>query len=86
MSAWVVEVNEGIIEASRQGADFWALHRQRFVASGRLTETKAACIIGGLVEVGPYERDDADFAAGHMIANGVPKTAVRIKRPAGVKP
>lgn len=79
----VIEVNEGIVEISRQGSDFWHLHRQRFAAGGRLVETKPACIVGGLVELGPYEQDTAEFMADHMInSGGMPKSAVRVKRPA----
>lgn len=80
VSTHVVEVNEGVIEATRQGIDFWFLHRPRFVASGKLVETVAACVIGGKVELGPYDEEDAQFMAEHMIENGMPKTAVRIKR------
>lgn len=83
MSAYVVEINEGKIEVSRQGADFWHLHRQRFVASGQLAETTPACFVGGLAELGPWDRETADFMADHMITSGgMPKTAVRVKRPA----
>lgn len=82
-SAYVVEVNEGIVDATHQGSEWWYLHRQRFVASGRLTETVGACIIGGKVEIGPYDKDDAEFAADHMVTTGgVPQSAVRVKRPA----
>lgn len=80
---YTVEVNEGVVEATRQGIDFWQLHRQRFAASGRLRETVGACVIGGRVEVGPYDRETADFMAEHMVTSGgMPKTAVRVKRPA----
>lgn len=85
MSTHVIEVNEGVVEATRQGIDFWFAHRPRFVASGKLTETVAACVIGGRVELGPYQEDDARFMADHMIEHGMPKSAVRVKR-AGAKP
>jgi hypothetical protein len=77
---YVVEVNEGVIEASRQGNDFWQLHRPRFVVSGKLVETTPACIVGGKVELGPYGKADAEFMAAHMVENGMPKSAVRVKR------
>lgn len=81
----VVEVNEGIVEASRQGADWWQLHRQRFAASGKLREVvtagATACVVGGTVELGPYAEDDARFMADHMVGvGGMPRTALRVKR------
>lgn len=82
---FVVEVNEGKVEASRQGIDFWLLYRQRFEASGKLIETVPACVIGGRVELGPYNRDDAEFMAEHMVTvGGMPKSAVRVKAPKAV--
>lgn len=77
---YVVEINEGVVEASRQGLDWWYASRQMFEASGTLRETKAACVIGGVVEIGPYEQDDADFMAGHMVeSGGMPKGAIKVK-------
>jgi hypothetical protein len=79
--SYVVEVNEGVVEATRQGVEWWYTYRPRFEASGRLREIKAACIIAGTVEVGPYERDDAEFMASHMVeSGGMPKSAVKVKR------
>jgi hypothetical protein len=81
MSTHVIEVNEGVVEASRQGVDWWQLHRQRLASSGKLRETKAACVVGGVVELGPYAEDDAQFMAEHMVtAGGMPKSAVKVKR------
>lgn len=77
----VVEVNEGIVEASGQGSDWWQLHRQRFAASGKLREVVPACVVGGPVELGPYPEDDARFMADHMVdVGGMPRTALRVKR------
>lgn len=77
----VVEVNEGIVEASRQGVDWWQLHRQRLAASGKLHEVVPACVVGGTVELGLYAEDDARFMANHMVdVGGMPRTAVRVKR------
>jgi hypothetical protein len=81
MSEFVVEVNEGVIEATRQGSAWWQLYRERFVASGTLREVKAAFVVGGVVHLGPYKRDVADFMAEHMVqAGGVPASAVKVKR------
>ncbi|TBL29078.1 hypothetical protein EYA84_25340 [Verrucosispora sp. SN26_14.1] len=76
---YAIEVNEGVVESSRQGADWWFARRQMFVASGRLREVKAACITGGVVRIGDYDEDDATFMADHMVASGMPQSAVRVK-------
>jgi hypothetical protein len=82
--SYVVEVNEGVVEATRQGVTWWYMHRRRFEASGKLRETKAACVVGGVVELGPYDREDAEFMAGHMVeSGGMPRTAVKVKRGGG---
>ncbi|AYF29290.1 hypothetical protein CSH63_17825 [Micromonospora tulbaghiae] len=86
MTAYVVEVNEGVIEASRQGVDWWLVFRARYATSGRLRETKPACIVGGLIEVACDDRDDADWLAAHMVDHGgLPRTAVRVKAAAQVE-
>lgn len=80
MIAFVVEVNEGKVEASRQGVDWWLLFRARFRGTGRIRATKAACIVGGLAEVACDSRDDADWLAQSMVQDhGMPKSAVRVK-------
>ena len=79
-TVYVVEVDEGKVEATRRGADWWLLHRQRFEASGKLREVVPACMVGGVVELGPYERDDAEFMAEHMVnVGGMPDSAVKAK-------
>lgn len=77
---FVIEVNEGPVEISRQGVEWWHARRQLLEASGKLVETTVPCIVGGKVEVGPYSREDADFMAEHMVTvGGMPKSAVRVK-------
>ena len=79
----VIEVNEGVLEASRMGVDWWYARRPAFVASGKLRETVPACLIAGRIEIGPYDEDDAQFMAEHMVdIGGMPRTAVRVKRTA----
>lgn len=79
--SYVVEVNEGVIEASRMGCDWWYARRPAFVASGKLREIVPPCLIAGRVEIGPYDEDDARFMAEHMVdTGGMPRTAVRVKR------
>jgi hypothetical protein len=79
---WVVEVNEGTVEASRQGLDWWMHFRTRHNAIGRLRETRPALIVGGLVEVACEDEGHAGWLAGFMVEHGgLPRTAVRVKRP-----
>jgi hypothetical protein len=80
--AFVVEVNEGVVEASRRGVEWWHLYRSRFNGTGRIVETKPGCIVGGLAEVACGSRDDAEWLAGHMVDRGLPQSAVRIKKAA----
>lgn len=77
---YIVEVNEGVVEASQMGCDWWYARRPAFVASGKLRDIKDDCLIAGTIALGPYGRDDADFMAAHMVeAGGLPKNAVRVK-------
>ncbi|OKI47279.1 hypothetical protein [Micromonospora sp. CB01531] len=83
MTAYVVEVNEGVVEATRQGVRWWNMFRRYEATSGRIRETKPACIVGGLVEVACESREHADWLAAHMVDHGgLPRTAVRVKTPA----
>jgi len=82
-AAYVVEVNEGVIEASRQGIEWWRTFRHIFGEEGRIVETKAACVVGGVVEVACDDQPHAEWLAAQMVErHGLPRTAVRVKRPA----
>jgi hypothetical protein len=79
--SYAVEVNEGVVEASQMGCDWWYARRPAFVASGKLYDVKPPGLIGGVVALGPYAEDDARFMADHMVtAGGMPRTAVNVKR------
>lgn len=82
--AYVVEVNEGKVEAaSSAGAIWWHTFRSRFEGTGRLNETKPACMIGGVVEVMCDDKEHAESLATTMVEVGkLPRGAVRVKRPA----
>lgn len=81
--AFVVEVNEGVVDATRRGAEWWLLYRRRFNGTGRIRETKPGCIVGGLAEVACGNRSDADWLADHMVdVGGLPQSAVRVKQAA----
>ena len=80
---YVVQVNEGAIEASQMGCDWWYIRRPAFVASGTLRDVKPAGLIAGVIEIGPYDRQDAEFMANHMVeSGGIPRSAVRVIRAA----
>lgn len=72
-------VNEILIYTTTLGADWWTQHRHRFDTSGQ-TRSLGAAPPGEIVELGPWLREDADFARNHMISNGVPKGALKIRR------
>jgi hypothetical protein len=80
VTAYVVEVDEGKVEATRQGVDWWMVFRARFEGSDRIRETKAACVVGGVAEVRCDDQEGADWLAAHMVAQGLPRTAVKVKR------
>jgi hypothetical protein len=80
MSTYVVEVNEGVVEASRQGVTWWHLYRARFDHTGRIRQAKEPCIVGGIAEVTCDSQEDARWLADHMVEHGgLPRTAVRVK-------
>lgn len=84
MTAFVVQVDEGKVEASRQGVEWWHLFAARYRPTGRLVETKPPCVVGGTVEVACDDREHADWLAAHMVDHGgLPRTAVRAKVAAG---
>lgn len=77
---FVVEVNEGVVDASRQGAEWWHLYRARYARIGRIRETVPGCIVGGKSEVTCDDQEHADWLAKHMVDHGgLPRTAVRVK-------
>jgi hypothetical protein len=80
MTVFVVEVNEGVVEASRQGVDWWHFFLIRHRGTDRIRETVASCIVGGKSEVACDDKDGADWLAAHMVEHGgLPRTAVRVK-------
>lgn len=60
-------------------ADWWVSLRPRWEMSRQLRVLDSG-FPGELVELGPFARDDAEFAHGHMIERGVPKAALKIRR------
>jgi hypothetical protein len=76
-----VEVNETAIlmRGDHAVSTWWLYYADRLKAGGRITTV--AVSIGDLVRVSCETTADADWLAGHLIANGVPKSAVRANRP-----
>lgn len=72
----VVEVNEVAIFATRMGSDWWVLFRSR--QENRIDVVKGS--IGDLVHVRCDDREHADWLANHMLAQGIPKSAIKIPR------
>lgn len=73
-----VEVDEDKVMATYQGANWWQLHRQRFVASGKLTVVKPG-FFGDLIRITAADAEEAEFMRGHMVdVGGMPRTAVRV--------
>lgn len=65
---FVVEVNEGVVHAGRQGCDWWENRRPLFVASGLLVETKQGTVVawpGRARPVRPRRRRLHGRAHGH---------------------
>lgn len=78
MSAGVI-VNEGLVEMSGRGVDWWTDFRRASHPS-RFTEITPACVIGGTVRVECDSGQDAANLAEHMVENaGMPKRAVRVE-------
>jgi hypothetical protein len=80
-----VVIDEVKINATR-GSRWWATQRQRFEDTGRLRiipmrdGRPAVCLVGQLVEIGPFDEDDAEFAREHIVSHGIHKAAVKVRR------
>jgi hypothetical protein len=83
--AYVVEVKEGVVEASQQGVEWWTMFTTRFLGTGRIVYTTQPSVSGGIAEVACDTRYDTDELAVFMVEHcGLPKTAVRVKEAAKV--
>jgi hypothetical protein len=81
MPSYVVEVNEGVVEASCMGVTWWYDRRPLLEQSGKLRDVKPACLIAGVVEISCDNKEDAEFMARHMIeVGGMPASAVKVKK------
>lgn len=81
MSAYVVEVNEGKVESTQRGIEWWTYFVAIYKDSGRMTGLDSGCIVGGLVQVACDSEDHAHWLAEHMVGFGeLPQSAVKVKR------
>lgn len=78
-ATYVVEVNECRVFATTSGAHWWTLFRLRFDPIGRITDTVVS-LGGNLCEVACEDRAEADWLAEHMVRNGLPASAIRVRR------
>jgi hypothetical protein len=77
---WGVVVDEArLYSIGGSPTEWWTASAAQFHRAGRLRHL-TTLIIGGSVEIGPFDREDADFARDHLIANGVREELAAIRR------
>ncbi|KJK40249.1 hypothetical protein UK15_07825 [Streptomyces variegatus] len=77
---WGVVVDEArLYSIGGSPTEWWTASAAQFHRTGRLRHL-TTLIIGGSVEIGPFDREDADFARDHLIANGVRPELATIRR------
>lgn len=82
MTAGYVEVNETrvLMTGATEITEWWLLYEQRAHAAGRVTEVGPQ-VMGGRKRIVCDTADDACELADHLIARGLPKSAVRANGP-----
>lgn len=77
---WGVVVDEVLLNSLGTAAGaWWAEQAAHFHRSGKLRHL-VALPIGGITEIGPFPRDDAEFARDHLIESGIHPRAVTARR------
>lgn len=77
---WGVVVDEVLLNSIGGGAsNWWAVTSGPFHLNGKLRHL-AVLPVGAIVEIGPFPRDDAEFARDHLIENGLHPRAVTARR------
>lgn len=80
---WGIVLNETGLFSSGGGAagasDWWIRQRYRFESSNRL-RVLAQGFLGDTVEIGPLDKEDAEFARDHMIKHGIHKGLLKLRR------
>lgn len=77
---WGVVVDEVLLNSLGTAAsNWWAVHSGRFHLSGKLRHL-VVLPVGAITEIGPFPKDDAEFARDHIVENGVHPRAVKARR------
>jgi hypothetical protein len=77
---WGIVVDEArLYSIGGSPTEWWTASAAHFHRNGRLRHL-TTLIIGGSVEIGPFDREDADFARDHLIANGVRPELATVRR------
>ena len=81
MTKYVVEVNETAVAATTQGTAWWQLFRKRG-PSERFADLPPHTPMGSRVQVACDDDsgEHAEWLARHLIEQGLPKSAVKVKR------
>jgi hypothetical protein len=74
-----VEVNEARIYATRRGLDWWVAFRVSLASTTRITVLLAS-VGGDLVDVACDSSGDAAWLLDHMISEGVPAHALKVRQ------
>lgn len=78
-SPWVVVVNEAAVTSTTQGSGWWNTFRLRFNGTDRITD-RDGTPVGGWATVACDDEVGARWLAAHMVASGLPVTAVKPRR------
>lgn len=77
---WGVVVDGVLLNSLGTAADnWWAVNAAQFHRNGKL-RCLLVLPIGAVEEIGPFSRDDAEFARDHIVESGVHPRAVTARR------
>ena len=78
-NAFVVEINECAVLATRNGSAWWIAFRHRYDPTGRIEDVDVS-LGGNRVHVAVDDREHAEWLIGHMVGQGIPASAVKAKK------
>jgi hypothetical protein len=77
---WGVVIDEVLLNSlGTTASNWWAVQSGPFHHRGKLRHL-VVLPIGAITEIGPFPRDDAEFARNHLIENGLHPRAVIARR------
>jgi hypothetical protein len=76
---WGLVVDEVKLNAVAVAADWWAPYAARFEASGQ-ARILGISVPGAVLEIGPLDREAAEFMVEHMVEHGVHRTILTIRK------